>query len=201
MLDRHAVQELVRAKVTAREIATQYGVSVRTVRRILREEEVQTGNDADARRTRAIGRPRVTEAIRLAATRATIPAALLVRFEGVAGEFAQFDFGQVSVRLTDGSRRTVHFAAYRLKYSRWIHVVIVPNERGAACFVLTRRASRPGYRRVDGGIHRLSAAGGRRARLLRRCGVWAARRQNSARSPRGGPRPNEHSKRAARSVA
>jgi transposase len=65
----------------------------------------------------------------LSAVRATIPAALQVRFEGVAGEFAQFDFGHVSVRLTDGSRRTVHFAAYRLKYSRWIHVVIVANER------------------------------------------------------------------------
>lgn len=65
----------------------------------------------------------------LASVRATIPAALQVRFEGVAGEFAQFDFGEVSVRLTDGSRRTVHFAAYRLKYSRWIHVVLVANER------------------------------------------------------------------------
>ncbi len=61
--------------------------------------------------------------------RATIPAALQVRFEGVAGEFAQFDFGEVSVRLPDDKRRTVHFAAYRLKYSRWIHVVLVPNER------------------------------------------------------------------------
>jgi transposase len=61
--------------------------------------------------------------------RTTIPAALQVRFEGVAGEFAQFDFGEVSVRLPDDKRRTVHFAAYRLKYSRWIHVVIVPNER------------------------------------------------------------------------
>jgi hypothetical protein len=29
--------------------------------------------------------------------RATIPAALQVRFEGVAGEFALFDFGEVSV--------------------------------------------------------------------------------------------------------
>jgi transposase len=65
----------------------------------------------------------------LAGVRATIPAALQVRFEGVAGEFAQFDFGQVSVRLTDGTRRPVHFAAYRLKYSRWVHVVLVPNER------------------------------------------------------------------------
>ncbi len=65
----------------------------------------------------------------LTAVRATIPTALQVRFEGVAGEFAQFDFGQVSVRLADGSRRTGHFAAYRLKYSRWIHVVVVANER------------------------------------------------------------------------
>ena len=166
MLDRHAVQELVEAKVTAHGIARQCGVSVRTVRRIVREGRVETGDDAVARRARQIGRPRVTAALRarvqallvddperppgeicrlladegtplglstvyrvLAATRATIPAALLVRFEGVAGEFAQFDFGQVSVRLSDGSRRTVHFAAYRLKYSRWVHVVVVPNER------------------------------------------------------------------------
>jgi len=61
--------------------------------------------------------------------RATIPAALQVRFEGVAGEFAQFDFGEVSVRLPEDHRRTVHFAAYRLKYSRWVHVVLVPDER------------------------------------------------------------------------
>lgn len=65
----------------------------------------------------------------LAGVRATLPVELQVRFEGVAGEFAQFDFGQVSVRLVDGVRRTVHFAAYRLKYSRWMHVVVVPNER------------------------------------------------------------------------
>jgi transposase len=166
MLDRHAVQALVRARVTAREIAEQLKVSVRTVRRIVREGAVETGDDVVARSTRQVGRPQVTDAVRarvhglvledlerppgeicrllkaegtplglstvyrvLTAVRATIPAALQVRFEGVAGEFAQFDFGQVSVRLTDGGRRTVHFAAYRLKYSRWIHVVIVPNER------------------------------------------------------------------------
>ena len=33
----------------------------------------------------------------LAAVRQTLPAELLVRFEGVAGEYAQFDFGEVSV--------------------------------------------------------------------------------------------------------
>lgn len=166
MLDRHAVQKLLRAKVPARVIAQQLGVSVRTVRRIAREGTIETGDDGAARVARGIGRPRVSEAVQarvhallsedparppgeiwrllkaegtplglstvyrvLAGVRATIPAALQVRFEGVAGEFAQFDFGEVGVRLTDGGRRTVHFAAYRLKYSRWIHVVLVPNER------------------------------------------------------------------------
>lgn len=166
MLDRHAVQELVRAEVTAREIAKQFGVSVRTIRRIVREGQVESGDDALARRARHVGRPRITDAIRarvqalvledperppgeicrllkedgtplglstvyrvLAGVRATIPAALQVRFEGVAGEFAQFDFGETSVRLSDGPRRTVHFAAYRLKYSRWMSVVLVETER------------------------------------------------------------------------
>lgn len=167
MLDRYAVQQLARAKVTAREIAAQMGVSVRTIRRIVRE--VRVGEAPQDASERAIGRPRVTEAIRdrvqafvledperpageiarllkedgtplglstvyrvLASVRETIPATLQVRFEGVAGEFAQFDFGEVTVRLTDGSRQSVHFAAYRLKYSRWMHVVLVPNERGEA---------------------------------------------------------------------
>jgi transposase len=61
--------------------------------------------------------------------RAGLPQALMVRFEGVAGEFAQFDFGQVDVRLLDGRKRRVHFAAYRLKYSRWMSVVLVADER------------------------------------------------------------------------
>jgi transposase len=61
--------------------------------------------------------------------RETIPASLMVRFIGVAGEFAQFDFGEVWVRLSGGGKKKIHFAAYRLKYSRWIHVVIVPNQK------------------------------------------------------------------------
>ena len=59
----------------------------------------------------------------------TIPTQLMVRFEGVAGEFAQFDFGEADVRLEDGRKRRIHFAAYRLKYSRWVWVVPVPDER------------------------------------------------------------------------
>jgi len=166
MLDRHAVHELRRAGVAARAIAKQYGVSVRTVRRIGREPPVTESAEGGARRARGVGRPGVTDAVRarvaalladdpavppgeihrrlrdegmplgvstlyrvLGGVRATLPAEVLVRFEGLAGEFAQFDFGEVSVRLADDTRRVVHFAAYRLKYSRWIHVALVPNER------------------------------------------------------------------------
>lgn len=161
MLDRHAVQELLRAGLSARVVAHQFGVSRRTIERIAHEAPVERTTPSVA-----VGRPRVDEALRarigalvredperppgeiarllreegtalglstvyrvLAGVRATLPAPLLVRFEGVAGEYAQFDFGQVSVRLADGSRRTVHFAAYRLKYSRWVHVEVVPDER------------------------------------------------------------------------
>jgi transposase len=61
--------------------------------------------------------------------KAKLPSALMVRFEGVAGEFAQFDFGVADVRLLDGRTKRIHFAAYRLKHSRWVWVVIVPDER------------------------------------------------------------------------
>ena len=51
-----------------------------------------------------------------------------VRFEGLPGEFSQHDFGRVKVTYADASYETVHFFASRLKYSRWTHVVTVPNE-------------------------------------------------------------------------
>ena len=44
MLDRHAVQELLRAKVRAREIAKQFGVSLSTVRRIAREDAIKSAD-------------------------------------------------------------------------------------------------------------------------------------------------------------
>ncbi len=53
----------------------------------------------------------------------------VVRFEGVAGEFSQHDFGSVMVTYADNTREKIHFFASRLKYSRWNHVVIVPNEK------------------------------------------------------------------------
>jgi transposase len=53
----------------------------------------------------------------------------LVRFEGLAGEFSQHDFGEVEVRFVDGTRRRIHFFASRLKYSRWVQVTLVPDQR------------------------------------------------------------------------
>jgi transposase len=53
----------------------------------------------------------------------------VTRFEGVAGEFSQHDFGHVDVHFIDGRKQRVHFFASRLKYSRWVEVQLVPNER------------------------------------------------------------------------
>jgi len=52
-----------------------------------------------------------------------------VRFEGVPGEFSQHDFGSVNVTYADGRGEKIHFFASRLKYSRWTHVAIVPDEK------------------------------------------------------------------------
>jgi transposase len=54
---------------------------------------------------------------------------LMTRFEGLPGEFTQHDFGEVDVRLLDGTKKRVHFFASRLKYSRWVEVSLVPNEQ------------------------------------------------------------------------
>lgn len=54
---------------------------------------------------------------------------LMMRFEGLPGEFTQHDFGQVDVRFLDGGVKRVHFFASRLKYSRWVEVSLVPNEQ------------------------------------------------------------------------
>lgn len=53
----------------------------------------------------------------------------MVRFEGVPGEFSQHDFGQVDVRFVDGRVVRIKFFASRLKYSRYVRVTIVDNER------------------------------------------------------------------------
>jgi len=53
----------------------------------------------------------------------------MVRFEGLAGEFSQHDFGHVDVTYLSGGKERIHFFASKLKYSRWCHVVLVPNEK------------------------------------------------------------------------
>lgn len=53
----------------------------------------------------------------------------LVRFEGLPGEFSQHDFGEVWVTYQDGAEEHVHFFASRLKYSRWVEVALVSDER------------------------------------------------------------------------
>jgi transposase len=157
---------MFKAGGTTDEIAIHFGVTRRTIQRIVKEPPVSDADDAEARRGRGVGRPGVDEALRLRLRellaedreappleylrllreqgvrlgestfyrvyrieREKLPAELMVRFEGVAGEFAQFDFGQSDVRLLDGRKERIHFAAYRLKYSRWVWVVIVSDER------------------------------------------------------------------------
>ncbi len=53
----------------------------------------------------------------------------MVRFEGVAGEFSQNDFGQCRVKYDDGTVEIIHFFAGRLKWSRWMYVELVDDER------------------------------------------------------------------------
>jgi len=56
------------------------------------------------------------------------PVEPVVRFEGVAGEFSQHDFGHVRVKYIDDRTEMIHFFASRLKWSRLPAVTIVPNE-------------------------------------------------------------------------
>jgi len=53
----------------------------------------------------------------------------MVRFEGLPGEFAQFDFGQAVVTYADGQKEAVHIFVGRLKFSRQVQVILVPNEQ------------------------------------------------------------------------
>jgi transposase len=72
------------------------------------------------------GKSAVYELVRRLRPPAVAP---LVRFEGVPGEFSQHDFGQVDVRYPSRVIERVHFFASRLKWSRVVHVVLVPDER------------------------------------------------------------------------
>ena len=49
--------------------------------------------------------------------------------EGVAGEYAQFDFGERWMTYSDGKRRKVIVFVGRLKFSRHVHVIVVPDQK------------------------------------------------------------------------
>ena len=72
------------------------------------------------------GKSAVYELVRRLRPPAVAP---LVRFEGVPGEFSQHDFGQVDVRYSSSEIERIRFFASRLKWSRVVHVVVVPDER------------------------------------------------------------------------
>ncbi len=166
MIDRHAVHEMHSAGISTNVMAVHFGVTRRTIQRIVKEPPVEDADDGKARRLRGVGRPGMVDTLGpklrdllvqdpqappleclrqlreqgvdlgestfyrvYRIEKEKLPLELMVRFEGVAGEFAQFDFGQSDVRLLDGRSERIHFAAYRLKYSRWVWVVIVPDER------------------------------------------------------------------------
>lgn len=53
----------------------------------------------------------------------------VIRFEGLPGEYAQFDHGEGWVEFVDGTRERIIFFAGRLKYSRFMHVELVDNQQ------------------------------------------------------------------------
>ncbi len=158
-MKRHEILILRRAGLTFREVARKTGVGLRTVKRIARQGSVDPparppagrppialsfedtarailSTDADLPTVEVLRRLResgyvggknpVYRMIRRLRHVVTPP---LVRFEGLAGEFCQNDFGHVRVRYDNGTEELLHFFASRLKWSRWVYVELVPNEQ------------------------------------------------------------------------
>lgn len=165
LLLRHKIQVLLGAGHSQTDVAAQAEVSIDTVRRVKREDEVITTDDVAHRRSRGVGRPSKTgtfgekvgawlaeepelptqELLRRAveagydghksAFYALVAGARpprqvpVVRFEGLPGEYSQHDFGHVDVRFVEGRKKRVHFFGSRLKYSRFVVVELVHNEK------------------------------------------------------------------------
>jgi len=165
MLKRHEVEVLLKAGHRKTEVARMSGISLRSVKRIAREEAVVDADDTMERNKRGIGRPSTVQNFRkqvvgilqetpdlasleilrrvrevgyqggktalydLVASLRPKPAKPLVRFEGLPGEFSQHDFGEVDVQFVNGTQQRIHFFASRLKYSRWVRVSLVQDEK------------------------------------------------------------------------
>lgn len=54
---------------------------------------------------------------------------LTMRFEGLPGEFSQHDFGEVWVEYVNGDKEKIRFFASRLKYSRFVQVTVVDDQK------------------------------------------------------------------------
>jgi len=65
----------------------------------------------------------------LVASLCSKPAKPLVRFEGYRESSASTILGQVEVEFLNGTRQRIRFFASRLKYSRWVRVSLVKDER------------------------------------------------------------------------
>ncbi|HEU4353988.1 MAG TPA: IS21 family transposase [Actinomycetota bacterium] len=164
MLKRHEIKVLLKAGHSQTAVAKLAGVSLRSVKRVAREGDIDRVDDAAERLRREIGRPSVVQDFRkpvtellekepsllsveifrrmrlegytgqksalygLIASVRPKDAKLLVRFEGLPGEFSQHDFGHVDVEYLDGSTERIRFFASRLKYSRVARVSLVPDE-------------------------------------------------------------------------
>lgn len=164
-MSRHRVQVLRASGMKLRRIASETGIPLRSVKRIVREQRIEEPSDTKTAKERGVGRPSVVqpfeerlvalltaepklptveilhrmrgmgytgaktalyEAVRRLRPRDVVP---LVRFEGLPGEFSQHDFGHVDVEYLNGTKERIHFFASRLKYSRWIDVRMVVDER------------------------------------------------------------------------
>ena len=98
------------------------------------------------------------------ATRPRVASPLpVVRFEGVAGEFAQHDFGSLTVTYTDGKSARLCFYAGRLKYSRALHVSLAAGET-AECFL----RGLEGFAKAVGGLPQRNVVVNMKAAVLSR---------------------------------
>ncbi len=158
-MKRHEILVLRRAGLTLREVARKTEVGLRTVKRIVHqgsldppprrpvgrppiafsfEDTVRAilSTDGDLPTVEVLRRLREkgyaggkNPVYRLARRLRRIVTPPMVRFEGLVGEFCQNDFGHVRVRYDSGTEELLHFFASRLKWSRWVHVELVPNEQ------------------------------------------------------------------------
>jgi transposase len=132
-------------------LAESPGMKVAEVLRCLRTEHAyQEGKNPVYTYVRAV-RPKAA------------PPLPVVRFEGVAGEFAQHDFGSVAVRYPDGTTERLHFYAGRLKYSRALYVGLAAGET-AECFLRGVEA----FARAVGGLPQRNVVDNMKAAVLRR---------------------------------